>query len=860
VLETAKQAGVDVSDVERALPQFEMPTVKLSVDPAAPKVNAVVDDPPNPDIPSPSPKISPNNAEPVVDPVDVSRGADIPADKSTARTRATVASEIEQLRATRKQAFETAAQGGLMKSNFGPLSDEDLAYALKIGKLYVEYGVRTFDEWATKVMEELGTQISKQQLREIYNQSHQGAGDPVSRLAREIDSAKPLRSRKNLVMAEERSRRAGALAGVQAKGAANAPIGKQLGTQKGEMADPFFEAVRDKFSEEEIVDFRDRIFSVLDKPYDRLNTELALEKLLDGVIPTDTELGLLQRVFGKDLISKVTAKEDTVWDLVVGLRRAGMLSGVRTAARNVIGNTLSLVTDEIAKYPAQLADAVFGYISKNGATRSLSPGGVGKGFKSSVTDGLRDAWSAIKNGEMPGDLSKYDFPRELNFQAKIGDKNIASPLNTYVNFVMRLQGAYDKPARAYAIKRSLVDQATVMAKREGLKGSDLTQRVQELVKSPPEAMQMQAVMEAEEAVFANTNRIAEGVSKFKSSNQATKVLGDAVVPFVKIPTNIVGRVVESTPAGFLFNSAKAFKLLKEGGMTPEIQRTLSLQLGRGAIGSAAMIMGYEAAKQGWMTPRFDIGSMDTDNALGRTPSSIKIGDKYYKAGDVPFGMLMAMGAAVYANDQKLNSKGKEPGVGSRTVAGAQEMLMAATEMPVVQGIKEVTDTADNLASKAPKMAASYAGSFAPAFMNDIATWIDPTIRSAKNPLDAIKARVPGLTGQVPAKVDALGKEAQRQQMWNPLFGSQSKESDPVVAEVARAKVSLRMPKRAENETEAQYMEKAKKYGEAAYNAVKAALESDQYQQLNPKQKADYLKRRISAAKSKVSAALKVEED
>lgn len=777
--------------------------------------------------------------------------------QTAARTRKTVASEIELVKQARAERAKQARPGG-KRSGAVNLDGEDLADAVKLGKLYVEYGYRTFDEWAKKVIEDLGP-VSRRQLKEIFKQAHGEAGDPVSRLAREIKAAEPLRSRKNIAMAEERHRRAGALAGVQEKGAAYAQIGRQLGTQRGQLAEPFFEGVRNKFTDEEILDLRERIFDTLERPYDRLNADTALENLLDGRIPTDSELALLQRVFGMDFVKAVTGKQDSFVDLVIGLRRAGMLSGIRTALRNVGGNVGSLLTDELAQYPAVLLDVVASRFTGS-RTRTLTPGASVSAFKSAVTKGLKESIETVKRGELPGDLSKYDFPRELNFQAPVKGFNVAGPLNGYVNFVMRLQGAYDKPARAYAVKRSLVDQAGAIAKNEKLRGADFRDRVQELVKNPTEEMQLQAIVEAEEAVFANANELADLISNAKRSSKGAKVVGDALIPFVKVPTNIVGRVLESTPGGFIFNTTNAIKLLREKGMTPEIQRSITLQLGRGLIGSAAMLMGYHAAKQGWMTPRFSLSDNDTDQAIGRTPSSVKIGDVYYRAGDTPFGMLMAMGAAMYESQQNLEEKGKPSNLGTMFMAGAEETLKSATEMPMVQGVKDLLDTSESLGKRGQQMGTSYAGSFVPAFLGDITAFIDPTVRSAKNPWDAIRARTPGASQGVPAKRTALGQTIQREQIWNPVFGSRSKTADPVVHLVATHGVRLSMPKRQEGESERAFQERAKLYGETVYDAIQKQLVGNRAFLALPKaERAERLKKVIRDSKAALTRRLKDDE-
>lgn len=147
--------------------------------------------------------------------------------------------------------------------------------------------------------------------------------DAISRLNDAINQAKPARAELEAAYTLERSKRAAQLAELQAKG----PDGtegyyKQLESLKGELADPSKKSF--KMDNPLIEDDINTLFTAAkNNPaldvYEKLNTQTAIAKILDGKIPTNSELKLLETTFGSDLVNNVLKHRTTGEKLLDGI-------------------------------------------------------------------------------------------------------------------------------------------------------------------------------------------------------------------------------------------------------------------------------------------------------------------------------------------------------------------------------------------------------------------------------------------------------------------------------------------------------------------------------------------------------------
>ena len=149
------------------------------------------------------------------------------------------------------------------------------------------------------------------------------ADGAVARLNEALTSAKPARAELEAAYTLERSKRAAKLAELQASGLeGKAGYEEQLGALKGELASAEQKSFQmdNPMIEEDI----NLLFKkVKTDPgldvFEKLNAQTALTKVLDGKIPTNSELTLLERSFGSELVSNVLKHRTTGEKVLDGL-------------------------------------------------------------------------------------------------------------------------------------------------------------------------------------------------------------------------------------------------------------------------------------------------------------------------------------------------------------------------------------------------------------------------------------------------------------------------------------------------------------------------------------------------------------
>jgi hypothetical protein len=472
-------------------------------------------------------------------------------------------------------------------------------------------------------------------------------------------------------------------------------------------------------------------------------------------------IGLVQYVAGLRTSSKM--------EQAVSLWKTGLLTNPKTHLANMIGNTAMLGLETAKDLPAALVDRLLSVGTKV-RSKSFSPFGTAKATFKGAIEGVREARAVMRGVPTERDLARWDLPREVTFQNPV--------LRAYTQVVSRALRAEDRVFYKAALKRSL-------AEGQRLQPGPVT-----------EEMALQAVADAEYAVFQNNSMLARAGSGFRRPLGA---VGHVVAPFTQTPGNVVMAALDYSPFGAIRTGRDLFRLVKQAraGASPTelraLQKATSESAGRTATGTAPFLAGYLLARAGKMTGTRPERKEERDQweLEGKQENALHIGGKYYSLNRVsPVGNLMALGANYYALTQ-------EPGASPLGAAAAAlgSVGTTATEQSFLSGVQDVSEAIKNPKQAAGRYATNLAGSIVPAAVGAAARASDRTMRDVQGPLDAIKAKLPGLSETLPAKVTALGEPKQRTgppagEFFDPTTAKTEQRNDPVIRELADLGISL----------------------------------------------------------------------
>lgn len=539
-------------------------------------------------------------------------------------------------------------------------------------------------------------------------------------------------------------------------------------------------------------------------------------------------------------------EKTSVLETISALRKAGLLTGVKTHLRNVGSTAAYQVFDEVARVPAAITDLAVSAVSRRRSISGPNPVAVGRSSYQAATKGVKEAVQILKQGATQEDLAKLDIKREVNSGWRV--------IDAYTNGVFRLLGAQDKVFKTYAIKRSLEDQSRVIALNESRSGQltrgEIARRTKELSESPTAEMAAQAITDAEVATFNNRGVISGAIQSGKSRlGQGGRFALDLLVPFVQTPSNVFTRLIEATPLGAAKAVGRGSLAAFNKNFTIEEQRAFSQTMGRSTTGTALIILGYVLASKGLATGTRDDepAKAERDKAAGRSAMAIRVGDQWHQVGAFsPLANLVAIGATLYREEhQELKDESQRP-LKIATIAGKTVL-----EQPMLKGVSSLTETLTQPGRSGPRLAGNIAGSFVPTLVSDVGAVTDNRRRDVKGIQDAVVNRIPLLRRTLPESVDVFGKplEARRSAAVDPTLASGARDvTDPLLKELTRLDAGVPKSSRKPNESEADYRARIIAEGQAMEKAGRWLITVRNYSSMSDEEKRDAFKDAFEQAK------------
>lgn len=489
--------------------------------------------------------------------------------------------------------------------------------------------------------------------------------------------------------------------------------------------------------------------------------------------------GRMRNIESNNLMTQINELiPSTIVDKAITLWKAGLLTSLRTTARNILGNTVHQVAEIGKDVPASLADmAMAQRTGQRSMTATLS--GLGSGAKKGVVA----AWDVMRHGYDPEEnIQNFDLHK-----VTWGKSPIAQAGKFYTEAVFRSLSAQDKVFYNTSYARSMYDQAGAIAINSG-RGRDKA-FIESLVANPNPDMIKHAIQDASVATFKNKNVLSNIASSIKQKaadipgmgGEAGKLLTEITLPFTGVPSSIAGQTIAYSPVGLMKGIYNVGKVTIKD--VPALQRQAAQEIGRGVLGTGLYGLGAYLVSQGLMTGQ----PKDANEALqwqleGKQANSVMVGGKWRSINSVgPEALVTLAGGKIQEGIQSPDGFS----VGG-TAAGLAKDQMAQTFLSgVQQPLQAITDPARYGKSYTSNMASSVI----PNIVKDVAKANDPYARETNSATDSLKMSVPFLRNSLLPKRDVLGniipQEPTGAGAFVDLFNSKTPVQNPVVDELSR---------------------------------------------------------------------------
>lgn len=445
--------------------------------------------------------------------------------------------------------------------------------------------------------------------------------------------------------------------------------------------------------------------------------------------------------WGDDLRRVELAKRtklEKAQDTFVKWQRAFKLSGITTLAKLAMAGTTRLASSPVE-------EAVGGIYSK------ILPKGVTSKATGESGFNVKTEAKSLAQGFVRGLKDSYDI---LN-KNKRGQSDIESVFGKgdqlppeAIGFFGQLHSAIKAPIKRVAFERS-------MSKRIAANINNGVDVSDPMVQTK---IAMQAYKDANRAIFMQDNIVSDAYRKAINSlekNKTSPVVGKAfatglqwLIPFVKVPTNIIGEVQRHT-TGLAEGAVRlGYQAMKNGlkDVSEEEADAILRSFKKGSIGAGALAIGFfNADKFGGF---YQKGEKQTDDKL--KPGSAKILGMKIPVWllESPLFQTMQLGATVRKlSDAKMTNKPK--GVTEAIIAAELDLI---GHEPLVDQPARITSLFTNPKEREYFIGELAKGTFIPAAVSNIAQYTDKEdSRKPSTLLEHVKTGVPGFRETVPTK-------------------------------------------------------------------------------------------------------------
>lgn len=478
---------------------------------------------------------------------------------------------------------------------------------------------------------------------------------------------------------------------------------------------------------------------------------------------------------------------------------SSVLSGLGTQARNLFGNASHFASEAVVRPVRAALDVPLARAagrSREFYFREALPDATAT--LTGLRDGMRKAASVIAHGVNPDDPAKISGRAgmglnpwlHLHSENRLADKALKA-LGVAIDTPFRALGATDAVFRTLAETTEAHRLVTRQALKEGLRPgtTEFAGRMDLLLREMPPELTAQVAEHGKKMTFTDeagpiTKWMMQGQQQLPAPVSTALRLAN---PFAKVMGRITARGLELSPLGAFKVGKTAWQAAKQAGsaraaLSPEVVDLMS----RAAIGSGIM-MGAASWAGGkredglphlvaW-APRDPKAKDEFYNLQKLKPWSIVLGPPG-KAVVVPFAALepFSFPLAMAAGYTQRSEETKESLPENRAFEVALGVGRYLTDKSMMQGLSDLLEMLDDnpqAPAKAQRFGMRAASGALPAsaMLRDITHLLgDDAVRDPQGIVDHLLVNIPGLSEQVPARLDPLGNPIERTPGgWRSLF-------------------------------------------------------------------------------------------
>jgi hypothetical protein len=351
--------------------------------------------------------------------------------------------------------------------------------------------------------------------------------------------------------------------------------------------------------------------------------------------------------------------------------------------------------------------------------------------------------------------------RALTPKAELRARLAGESLNSKYPLPLRLMNPYrwlqaaDNFWKSVIIDSEMYTKAHIQATYEGRTGEAVGRRIEELIKDPA----------VRNLWFESANNVAKEYTFQQDPDAILKAFqkfqqvpfGRLIVPFVQTPYNIMTFYRRRSPFGLI--SKRLVEDFQAGGLR-RMEALSRLGIGMGITGGAWMFF-----QNGQITGPYPSNKKERDLWIteGRRPWSFRVGKYWFQYSRFqPVGAyLMSVAAfdkAAHESNFEANNKTQ-----SKLGRALGAFFKGPLDLPLLQGLSTFFDMLEDPERNVNRFKNLLATGFVPNFLRDITIQLDPTQRRPTNMTEAVEAMIPGLSQNVPERLDVFGQPLQ----WAP---------------------------------------------------------------------------------------------